>query len=755
MDERIGWLLDLYADPAGGISLWLIADDSDSRLHLWMDFPVTFYAAGDFATLRQAWIFLKDKGVSLARTRRRDLFTGERDVLAVTVLKPADLPGIFGELTRQFPALDYYDTDIPLSLRFAARTGVHLLGRCKVRLDGEKVADIQPLDTPWELDPPPIPLRVLRLSPDVDPAHRPPCKLRVRHEHADYSLSLEPARPLVIGLRAVLRCYDPDLILTDYGDTWLFPHLKIWCRQTGLPLNPNRDAERDVLTRRADSYFAYGQVVYRGAQTHLVGRWHIDRRNALLFSDYGLEGVLEQVHVTCLGVQEMARKSPGAGITAMQMLTALRTGVLVPVQKQQAEATKSLTELVRADRGGLIYQPIIGVHGDVAQIDFASMYPSIMVNHNVSPETVGRVNAPDGLVPQTLRPLLEKRLALKHQLLQLNPHDCRVPSLKARTAALKWLLVVCFGYLGYKNARFGKIESHEAVTALSRELMLQAKEVAEAMDFDILHMYVDSLFVQKQELHQPEDFTPLLEAITVQTGLSIALEGIYRWIAFLPSRADKRVPVPNRYFGVLQDGSIKYRGIEARRRDTAPFIAETQMGILEILAQAPDPDGLKDVLPKAQAFVRKQLNALRTGRVPVEKLLVSQKLSRELGEYSSPSPAARAVQQMQEAGKVVRPGQHVRFLFTLGKPGVRAWDVPDQPDIRCIDVHRYRVLFERAVQTVLAPIQQSVTGGMDNECLYLFPTKKAELLAEGGSQRLGVHNLSPISHFGNAVQGDE
>jgi len=100
-------------------------------------------------------------------------------------------------------------------------------------------------------------------------------------------------------------------------------------------------------------------------------------------------------------------------------------------------------------------------------------------------------------------------------------------------------------------------------------------------------------------------------------------------------------------------------------------------------------------------------------------------------------------------------GGYVRFFFTLGKPGIRAWDVPDQPDIRCIDVHRYRVLFERAVQTVLAPIQQSVTGDVDNECLYLFPTKKAELLAEGGSQRLGMHNLSPISRFGNAVQGDE
>jgi hypothetical protein len=102
-------------------------------------------------------------------------------------------------------------------------------------------------------------------------------------------------------------------------------------------------------------------------------------------------------------------------------------------------------------------------------------------------------------------------------------------------------------------------------------------------------------------------------------------------------------------------------------------------------------------------------------------------------QATSRSPAARVVRQLQVARKTVRPGQRMRFLFTLGKPGVRALDVPDQPDIHYIDVHRYRVLFEHAVQTVLASIQQSVTGGMDKECLYLFPTKKAELLAEGAA----------------------
>jgi DNA polymerase II len=385
----------------------------------------------------------------------------------------------------------------------------------------------------------------------------------------------------------------------------------------------------------------------------------------------------------------------------------------------------------------MIYQPTIGLHRDVGGIDFVSMYPGMMVRYNISPEVpraghdLEPADAEPGIVPMTLAPLLNKRLALKSLLMTLPFLDCCRPTYQALASAEKWLLVTCFGYLGYKNARFGRIEAHEAVTAYGREALMRAKEAAEEMDYEILHMYVDGLWIHKEGCRKPADFEALLGEITERTGLPISLDGVYKWVVFLPSRVNEKVPVPNQYFGVFQDGSIKVRGIEARRKDTAPFIADTQMGILEILAKAPDADGLKDVLPIAQAYVDKQLSVLRAGKVPLEKLLVSQRLTRELGEYSSPSPAARAVRQLEAGGRTVRPGQRVRFIFTLGKPGVRAWDVPDQPDDRCVDIPRYRTLFNRAVKTVLGPIQQSVLGGTESERLYLFPIKSAESWVRG------------------------
>jgi DNA polymerase-2 len=166
---------------------------------------------------------------------------------------------------------------------------------------------------------------------------------------------------------------------------------------------------------------------------------------------------------------------------------------------------------------------------------------------------------------------------------------------------------------------------------------------------------------------------------------------------------DARIPVANRYFGVFQSGEIKVRGIELRRHDTPDYIKELQQHMLDILAKAPDAEHVPDLLPEVQALVRRRLADLKRGRVPPEKLIVRQTLSRELDAYHSPSPTALAARQLAEHAKDLRPGQVVRFVYTLGKPGVRAWDVPGELDSRTIDVARYATLLERATETILQP----------------------------------------------------
>ena len=438
----------------------------------------------------------------------------------------------------------------------------------------------------------------------------------------------------------------------------------------------------------------------------------------------------------------------------MQVLTAMRNGILVPWHKQQAERPKTALDLLKYDQGGLIYQPTVGLHTDVGEIDFISMYPSIMVHCNISPEKplptyLGSDEAP-GLIPLTLEPLLEKRVAIKHALGTMPAWDPRYARYKAASSAHKWLLVTCFGYLGYKNARFGRIESHESVTTWGREALLQAKEAAEDLGFTILHMYVDGLWVKKEGVSHPEQFQPLLEEIANRTGLPIALDGVYRWVTFLPSRVDSRIPVPNRYFGFFQDGSSKIRGIETRRRDTPAFISEVQLQILNVLGQAETAAELPQVLPLALGVLRRRISELRSGRVPLEKLVMGQKLSRELDAYKDPSPAARALMQLHSVDKDKRPGQRVKFLLVRSGAGVHAWDLPEKPDPRALDVARYVELVLRAAGSVLQPLgydtprlREWLSGAESEELpVEAFRLDAARAGGGGGVEKLPIASMS-------------
>ena len=753
MSEFTGWLLDLYPDPEEGVVLWAVPEGGGARRRLHQTFPTTFYASGPSARLRALWRYLESEfpDLALARSEQRDLFEEKPlPALEVQTPLPSRQASVFARLKIRFPELTYYNADIPLDLRYAARTGAYPLARCRFRAGPEgQLLKIEALDSPWDIDRPPLPLRVMALAPSTNPFHRPPTALKVRAGDNHYRFSFQSGRSLLIKLRALLRRFDPDLLLTVWGDEWLFARLTELTRKHGIELPLNRDDRQDADRRRERYYHSYGGVIYRGPQVRLFGRIHISTENTVMYHDYGLEGVFEMARVTGLRVQTAARVSPGTGISSMQITTALRKKILVPWHKQQAERPKTASGLLQADRGGLVFQPTIGLHPHVAEIDFVSMYPSIMEHFNISPETVGKGGEhgsfiPElgltidrenrGLVPDTLEPLLQKRIRLKEQLAELNPRDMRCRPYQAWSSAHKWLLVTCFGYLGYKNARFGRIEAHEAVTAYGREALLQAKETAEELGFRVLHMYVDGLWVQKSGASQVSDFQPLLDQILDRTGLPISLEGVYRWIAFLGSRQNPEVPVANRYFGVFQDGSLKLRGIEARRHDTPGWIEEIQCEILDLLAQVPKAADLTGQLPAVHHLLRERLSALHSRSVPLKELLVSQKLSRPLEEYRVPSPAARAAAQLAEIGKELTPGQYVRFLYTLGKPGVYAWDLPERPDPAQLDTQSYAELLLRAAHTVLEPLnvrEQTLRWWMFSNAGYSAPPG---YLPEGGRQ---------------------
>jgi DNA polymerase-2 len=264
-----------------------------------------------------------------------------------------------------------------------------------------------------------------------------------------------------------------------------------------------------------------------------------------------------------------------------------------------------------------------------------------------------------------------------------------------------------FGYQGYKNARFGQIEAHECTTALGREMLLRAKDVAESQGYTMLHALVDSVWLTRPGATRA-DYEALAQAIVEATGLPIAVEGVYRWIAFVPSRTHPLVGVPNRFFGVFEDGPEKVRGIELRRGDTPPIVAAMQRRMLDVLFEAGTLDEIRARFPVLEDLLNEQIVRLRQHEVRAEELVIRTVLSQDPREYERGIPQAVAAHQLVQAGITLHPGEMIEYIITNAAakiPAERAAAYARLPSDWCYDVDRYTLMLRRAADTLLAPFR--------------------------------------------------
>jgi DNA polymerase-2 len=722
-------VFDIAGSP-GGMTVWFRTATGET-IALFAPFRPSFVLAGDRLkepALRAAAARWK---CGLARGEGIDFLSGRTiPAWSFTVPGPALLGPSVRKAEKAFGPEALYNADIAPEQQFSCATGLYPLSRAAVDCDGDgTIRSARVLDSPWDVDAPhpSFSIALLRMEGTGHPAHRRVRPLEFIADGVTQSLFWENGTDFLRDLARLVERADPDLLVTEYGDDWLLPRLLALARQRSLPLPLGRTpratggvfgASRNrgtgiepaapglVRGGRERSYVSYGRVIFRAAPHILAGRWHVDARNSFLFGETGLPGLVELSRLSGIPLQRVARTSPGTAISAMQVATALKGGILVPYKKREPEAFKSGVDLVVTDKGGLTYLPRPGAHENVGELDFASMYPSLMDRYNISPETVNcaccRPGLPvpeigahtclrrRGLVPDTIAPILLKRRLLKERQKAATEPEAR-ELLRKRQTALKWLLVVSFGFLGYRNARFGRIEAHEAVTAWGREKLLSAKEIAEREGFAFLHGLTDAIWVKKEGAAE-EDYRRLAERISAETGMPIALEGVYKWLAFLPSKRNRSVAVPNRFAGVFTNGEIKARGIALRRSDTPPLVAALQRELLERMAKAGGLSDLRAMLPELREDVDAAVSGLRGGRVPIEGLAIARRLSKAPERYVANTAAAAATRELCGRGVELRPGSKIRYL--LADRGGRAMGFLDGTETP--DVPRYEEMLREA-----------------------------------------------------------
>jgi len=497
-------------------------------------------------------------------------------------------------------------------------------------------------------------------------------------------LSDKSEKKLLKELLRIVQDIDPDFIFTEDGDSFTFPYLTHRAEINKINLYLGRDNNMSLRKpeRKGNSFFSYGRTYFRPSTIKLFGRIHIDKSNTFTIrTGSDLEGLFEISRLCRIPLHEASRASIGRCLTSLHLYNATKKGLLIPWKPILFEHPKSVLELFLADKGGLILEPEIGLHEKIAEFDFVSLYPSIMLKRNVSAETVlcdccfdnPKFRVPElnyhicnkkGLIPLSLEIVLDKRLRYKN--LKNKTSD---PILKdiydKRQSALKWILVTSFGYLGFSNAKFGRIDAHIAVCAFARNILSQTMHIAEDMNFDVLHGIVDSIWVKKRDDAANNDYTNLKETIKKETGFNVSFEGVYKWIAFLPSEINSHIPVLNRYFGVFEDGTIKTRGIEGRRHDTPDFLVQCQNEILEILAQG---NSIQDIKQNKLSLIIKKikdnLSLLKYRKVEPESLVFTKLLSKDYNQYHNRNTLENsAIKQLELNGEYLKAGQILQYVI--------------------------------------------------------------------------------------------
>jgi len=543
---------------------------------------------------------------------------------------------------------------------------------------------------------------------------------------------------IILNLVETIKREDPDIIFTRGGDSYLFPYLAYRAFVNGVLeklVLSREDIPVKAKRRRGRTFFSYGRVYHKAPIRRLYGRIHIDVDNTFIYTACGMEGLIEVARTCRVPLHKAARASIGSIMTSLQLYIAWKDGILIPWKKREPESFKSAWELLVADRGGFVYEPKIGIHDEVYEVDFTSMFPMLMLTRNISAETVlckccpnSTLRVPElnynicekrkGIVPKTLDILLRKRL--KYKRLRHEVKDEKLRRIyNLRQEALKWILVTCFGYLGYRNARFGKVDAHIAVCAFARDALLKTAKMAEEKGFEIIHGIVDSLWIRKEGA-TPREVVELCNEVSKEIGVPLSIEGKYRWIVFLPSKVLTDIPVLNRYYGVFEDGRIKVRGIEARRRDTPPFIAEAQMSMIRELAKARNAKEFTERIPLALKRLREYAKALIERKIAPQQLLITKQLSLGPAEYMHDVFQAVAAKQLAELGLEVSAGQTVQYLITDAKSRkhnnrVKVAQLVNENTK--YDVEKYLDLLFAAAENILLPFGYSAQR-IKNYVLY-------------------------------------
>jgi DNA polymerase-2 len=395
----------------------------------------------------------------------------------------------------------------------------------------------------------------------------------------------------------------------------------------------------------------------KNMENRIEGRIYLEGESA-----DSLVGLIEKARFACLPLGLAAHYRISRLIDSRSCYELLNRGFVISrSDKRQQESIRTVEEIFAKDRGGMIFSPRVGLHENVAVLDYENEYANLIITHNLSYE---RTSESKGLLPTVVETVMNRRTKFKNLQRSYVVDSMEWLWCEQRIGALKNILVSLYGTTGSIWNRFANVDTFEEINRLSREILIKSKDIMQGLGYELLYADTDSVFLKKSGATF-DDFVSVKDILTRETGLPITLETCYKFLVLLPLEADEKLEALKHYYGITYTNELIVRGIQARRHDAPNFIKDFQSDLLYTLFDCKDSaEIVSRGYENALLLITKTIDKIMTGELELKDLIVSKILRQDLYKYRSLFPHVSAALQLIEAGVPLTRGDTIEYIYT-------------------------------------------------------------------------------------------
>ncbi|MCS7125931.1 MAG: DNA-directed DNA polymerase I [Aigarchaeota archaeon] len=386
--------------------------------------------------------------------------------------------------------------------------------------------------------------------------------------------------------------------------------------------------------------------------------------------------------ISRLPVEDVCRHGVSGWIKSLLYYEHRKRGYLIPrsdelMKEKGVISTKPVIE-GKKYRGAIVVEPISGVHFNVIVLDFASLYPSILKEWNLSYETVRcpHRECEDNVVPETSHWICSKKKGIQSELIgclrdirvriyKPLSSDKSIPDIQRRwysvvQRALKVFLNAAYGVFGFESFPLYCPPVAESTTAIARYVFSETISRARALGIEVVYGDTDSIFLKAGDEKMIDE---MVNWARRELRLDLEIDKRYSYIVFSMRKKN--------YLGVTDKGVVDVKGLTGKKRHIPKFIKEAFDEMVRVLKEVKDEEDIENAKKIIQEIVRRWYTKLKNGEFELQDLSFKIMLSRGVERYVKTTPPhVKAAKKLIQKGIQVSSGDIIEYVKTKDRDGV-------------------------------------------------------------------------------------